>query len=213
MGEVLLCWGSVPGSIKASFLVGGLVLTSCQSGGSSTTGTSGGGGTTAGAGSSSSSGGSSSGGGTGSTTGSGGPELIFDLDPVSLTADAGLSKQLAVSSLLNEPVSSKITFVFVPDAGVCQGVIEGAIGSGGRNFLLFCDANDAGGYLLSLSANQAGTIITGQSIRNDEGQVICGSLHFGCQTDSDCCIGFDCQSIDAGPTIGELRRCGYAWPD
>jgi hypothetical protein len=132
---------------------------------------------------------------------------------VSLTADAGLSKQLAVFSLLDEPVSSKITFAFVPDAGGCQGVIEGSTSSQSRDFLLVCDANDAGGYLFSFSANQAGTIITCQSIRNDEGQVICGSLYFGCQTDSDCCIGFDCQEIDAGPTIGELRRCGYAWPE
>ena len=105
-----------------------------------------------------------------------------------------------VRRFLNEPVSSKITFVFVPDAGGCQGIIEAQTSTQGRKVLLLCGANVAGEYLMSLSANQAGTIITGQSIRNDEGQVICGSLHFGCQTDSDCCIGFDCQEIDAGPT-------------
>jgi len=197
--------------VVVASLLGGCASGTPSATGSATAGaeaSSGGSGSATGASASTGSGSSGSSSGGSST---GGPELVFDLDPIRLNADAGFYKQFAVSSLTGETVSSKIAFQDVPDSGTCQGVINGATSSGGRKFLLLCDANDAG-YLLSLSADQAGTTVTIQSMLNDEGQIVCGSLYFGCASDADCCIGFGCQSIDAGPTTGEIHRCEYDWP-
>ena len=142
------------------------------------------------------------------------PSVVSDLDPVSLSVDAGLSKQLAVSSLLNEPLATQIAFAFVPDAGVCHGILEGETASHGRNFLLFCEASDAGGYLLSLSANQAGTVITSQSIRNDQGQIThrLTSLQLSIRLRLLHRLRVPVDRRRADDRL-ELRRCGYAWPE
>jgi hypothetical protein len=136
--------------------------------------------------------------------------LTFSPNPVTYLPDGGGLQDVFITSRSDQPVSASLTFVFVPDAGgTCAAFDQGVPPEGGGSIALTCDLTYS---KWSISANQAGTVVTIESMLDGNGDLTCGSLYYSCEADGDCCDGFGCQTFDAGPTRGEVQACYYSWP-
>jgi hypothetical protein len=123
--------------------------------------------------------------------------LTFNGNPFAFNNPNTITSSLVSASgvMPSDPILAE--FVSSSDAVTCPSVVS-------QGELTVTCTSGAG--VLSISSNEAGTVVVVQSILSDGGEPTCTWLGEACGAHGECCLGLSCQTADGGCS------CAYGWP-